>query len=124
MGTRIHPEPGEPFCDACHLGEDVECTQGHEDWVDTRIAENKKKMYPMEFMLKRELKHLSECVHNRDEQIKILREAIKAARDGFSVHSADCKTLHYIIEKVRCCANARHLARINKILGQYNGSDL
>ena len=35
MGTRIHPQPGEPFCDACHLGNDESCSQEHSDWCAT-----------------------------------------------------------------------------------------
>ena len=34
MGTRIHPQPGEPFCDRCHLGNDVPCEPEHRAWVD------------------------------------------------------------------------------------------
>jgi hypothetical protein len=34
MGTRLHPAPGEPFCDACHMGNDEPCSQEHQDWMD------------------------------------------------------------------------------------------
>ena len=33
VGTRIHPQPGEPFCPCCHAGEEVDCTQEHMMWT-------------------------------------------------------------------------------------------
>ena len=36
MSTRIHPQPGEPYCDNCHGGGDdsVTCNAAHVAWAN------------------------------------------------------------------------------------------
>lgn len=39
MGTRIHPQNGEPFCPSCHADADEPCTDEHEAWCDDNGTE-------------------------------------------------------------------------------------
>ena len=40
MGGRSIPAPGEPYCEACHLGNDEPCHPEHKAWQDDQGADN------------------------------------------------------------------------------------
>lgn len=35
MGSRIHPQPGEPFCGYCHADDDGDCSEEHRKYFET-----------------------------------------------------------------------------------------
>jgi hypothetical protein len=119
MGTRIHPMPGEPFCDACHLGNDEPCGDEHRQWapnwseiaaerdqIRADLAESRAEAAKY----KVEVARLNLAIVNRTtptETMRLLAGELKSVRDAlkrYGEHRWKCAISRAIRENKMCPA--------------------